>query len=115
MMRSLLLILLLLATGCGKGRMPRESVAVGVRKDAVQYIESYSTNKASGLKLPASISRLKPIRVKNYDGGLLLVFRENFVEEYGYYYCADTNQPPAEISDFCERISPGLFRYYNPG
>src|SRR5687767_1475608 len=81
--RSLLLLLLLLATGCGKGRMPSESVAVSIRKDAVRWIESHSTNKASELKLPASVSRLKPIRVETYDGGLLLVFRQRFVEDYG--------------------------------
>jgi hypothetical protein len=95
--------------------MPSESVAVGVRTDAVHYIESYSTNTAFEQKLPLSVSRLKPIRVKDYDGGLLLVFRQRFVEEYGYYYCAETNRPPTEISEFCERISPGVFRYYNPG
>lgn len=95
--------------------MPSESVAVAIRKDAVHYIEWSSTNNVSEPKLPASIARLKPIRVKDYGGGLLLVFRERFVEEYGYYYCADTNQPPASISNYCERVSPGLFRYYNPG
>ena len=113
---GLILLLLLSAVGfAGRGRMPSESVAVGVRKDALQYIESYSTNNAAEAKIPASISGLKPIRVEHYNGGLLLVLRERFVEEYGYYFCADTNLPPADISTFCDRVSPGLFRYYNPG
>jgi hypothetical protein len=95
--------------------MPSESVAVAILKDALQCIESNSTNNAAAPKLPDPIAKLKPIRVKDYDGGLLLVFRERFVEEYGYYYCAETNQPPAAISNYCRKLSAGVFRYYNPG
>jgi len=108
-------LLFLLVNGCGKGSMPSQSAAIAVQQDAFEYIEAHSGRSGLAAELPPSIVKLKPIRAKSYGDGLLIIFRQRFVEDYGFYYCAATNQPPAGISNYCQKISPGLFQYYNPG
>jgi hypothetical protein len=107
---------LLFLAGCGgQGKMPIDSAAAAVRRDALLYVKSVAAISGSSVKLPDSVERLRPLSSQTYSNGLLVIFQRRYVEEYGFYYCDDTAEPPEDIAAFCKKLSPGFYRYYNPG
>lgn len=99
-----------------EGRMPSESAAIAVRDDILTLIADVESQGDDAIKtrLLGAVQVRTPLHCQVFDDGLLLVFRRQFVEAYGYYYTLHESAPP-EIAPFCTKVDRGVYRYYNPG
>ena len=95
--------------------MPSEQDGILIRNDVL----SYSVGKEGFVRnfdeLPKVISDLRPLYMQIDGEGVLVVFRNVFVEDYGYYYVKDGVELSDENLIFKSKISDGVYKYFNPG
>lgn len=98
-----------------EGHMPSPSDAISIRADALNYAQAYPHDNPMTGKIPISIAKLHPLHIDVTESGTLIIFKRDFVEDYGYYYSFAGKGAPKDIQMFCKEIAPGVYRYYNPG
>ena len=100
---------------CLWGALPDRSVAQSIRDEVLAFEEAQRSGDISLDVLPDAIKKLQPLQASVSDHGVLLIFRIEFVEAYGYFYSKEGLLPPDEISPYCKLIGDGVYDYYNPG
>ena len=98
-----------------EGSMPSLKKAKSVKSEAIQLFNNYDgTIDQSISDFPPNIKKLNPLNVYFEDLGVMIIFKSSFVEDYGFFYTYNGKDLP-ENRIFYERVSDGIYKYYNPG
>jgi hypothetical protein len=94
-----------------KGVIPEDSQAIAIHDDAMAFWGRAQQASDHKLELPESIRQFDPLSYKLREHGIVIVFGQAFIDEYGFYY---TTVDGEGIQWASEIIAPGVYRYYEP-
>lgn len=94
------------------GHLPSDPSVIAAYDDVIIFLNSVTQSPNDKHELPESIQKLNPIFYKVDGQGVIIVFAQKYVENYGFYFTTPTGSAIA----FCtEQLAPGIYRYYDPG
>ncbi len=95
-----------------EGKIPSEEKIISIQ---TRVLEFYSDSKNEHA-IPDSVKKLNPLWTDVDDNGVLIIFMQKFVEDYGYYFCKKGLLPSKNRKIWCKtKIKEGIYYYYNPG
>ena len=93
-----------------KGEMLSEQKAKEI-KDEILVFYAKKENKTA---VPAFLKELNPLSIDADDNGVLIIFRKDSYQKYGYYYCRKDLEPPESKKDHCvKKITECVYFYHD--
>lgn len=93
-----------------KGEMPSEQEARDIKGEVLNFYTKQENESA----IPSLLEKLNPLSIAMDKTGVLIIFRKDSYQKYGYYFSKDDIDPPENIKEHCvKKITDGLYYYHD--